>query len=159
MAKKKKTNKKRVKARSTARSRKSARRAGSRRTKTKVRVQKVARKEVKRGKPATPKILSGKAIQKVNAKIDALTRLGKLLSIGSHDTHWGRMDLRHVYQKNIRVIGTNLGSIVELRQILDHVATGRLRPAIDRTFPLSDARAAVQYVLDRKQKGKVLLIP
>jgi NADPH:quinone reductase-like Zn-dependent oxidoreductase len=89
----------------------------------------------------------------------ALTRLGTLVTIGSHDTHWGRLDLRHVYSKNLRIVGTNLGSILELRTILDHVADGRLKPVIDRTFPLSNARAAVQYVLDRKNKGKVLLVP
>jgi NADPH:quinone reductase-like Zn-dependent oxidoreductase len=89
----------------------------------------------------------------------ALARLGTLITIGSHDTHWGRLDLRHVYSKNLTVVGTNLGTIVELRQILDHVAAGRLRPVIDRTFPLREARAAVQYLLDRRNKGKVLLIP
>jgi len=89
----------------------------------------------------------------------ALTRLGKFVTIGSHDTHWGRLDLRHVYSKNLRVIGTNLGSILELRAILDHLVAGRLRPVIDRAFPLRDARAAVQHVLDRKNKGKVLLTP
>ena len=89
----------------------------------------------------------------------ALTRLGTLVSIGSHDTHWGRLDLRHVYSKNLRIVGTNLGSIVELRTLLDHVADGRLHPVIDRAFPLADARAAVQHVLDRRNKGKVLLIP
>jgi NADPH:quinone reductase-like Zn-dependent oxidoreductase len=89
----------------------------------------------------------------------ALTRLGLLVSIGSHDTHWGRVDLRHVYSKNLRIAGTNLGSIVELRTVLDEVLAGRLRPVVDRAFPLADARAAVQYVLDRKNKGKVLLVP
>jgi NADPH:quinone reductase-like Zn-dependent oxidoreductase len=89
----------------------------------------------------------------------ALTRLGTLVTIGSHDTHWGRLDLRHVYSKNLRVVGTNLGSILELRTILDYVTAGRLKPVIDRAFPLKDARAAVQYVLDRKTKGKVLLVP
>jgi NADPH:quinone reductase-like Zn-dependent oxidoreductase len=88
-----------------------------------------------------------------------LTRLGTLISIGSHDNHWGRLDLRHVYSKNLRIVGTNLGSILELRTILDHLERGRLRPIIDRTFALSDARDAVQYVLDRKNKGKVLLVP
>lgn len=89
----------------------------------------------------------------------ALTRLGTLVSIGSHDTHWGRLDLRHVYSKNLRIVGTNLGSILELRTILDYVAAGRLAPAVDRVFPLRDARAAVQHVLDRRNQGKVLLAP
>jgi NADPH:quinone reductase-like Zn-dependent oxidoreductase len=56
-------------------------------------------------------------------------------------------------------VGTNLGSILELRAILDQVLAGRLRPVVDRAFPLSQARAAVQYVLDRKNKGKVVLVP
>jgi NADPH:quinone reductase-like Zn-dependent oxidoreductase len=89
----------------------------------------------------------------------ALTRLGTLVSIGSHDTHWGRLDLRHVYSKNLRIVGTNLGSILELRTILDYVVDGRLAPVVDRAFPLKDARAAVQHVLDRRNMGKVLVIP
>ena len=89
----------------------------------------------------------------------ALTRLGTLVTIGSHDTHWGRLDLRHVYSKNLKVLGTNLGSIIELTTLLEHVVEGRLKPVVDRVFPLADARAAVQHVLDRKNKGKVVLVP
>ena len=89
----------------------------------------------------------------------ALSRLGTLVSIGSHDTHWGRLDLRHVYSKNLRILGTNLGSILELRTILDYMVAGRLKPVIDRAVALKDARSAVQHVLDRKNKGKVLLAP
>ena len=57
------------------------------------------------------------------------------------------------------MVGTNLGSILELRTILDYIVAGRLEPVIDRVFPLKDARQAVQHVLDRKNKGKVLLVP
>jgi NADPH:quinone reductase-like Zn-dependent oxidoreductase len=110
----------------------------------------------KRGVDVVIEHIGGETFER---SIHALTRLGTLVSIGSHDTHWGRLDLRHVYSKNLRVVGTNLGSIVELRAVLDHVVTGRLRPVIDRVFSLRDARAAVQHVLDRKNKGKVLLVP
>ena len=84
---------------------------------------------------------------------------GPLVSIGSHDTHWGRLDLRHVYSKNLRIVGTNLGSILELRTILEYVAGGPPAPGGRSSFPLREARAAVQHVLDRKNKGKVLLVP
>lgn len=110
----------------------------------------------KRGVDVAIEHIGGETFEK---SVYALTRLGKLVTIGSHDTHWGRLDLRHVYSKNLRVIGTNLGSIIELRTILDHVVAGRLKPVVDRAFPLSDARGAVQYVLDRKNRGKVLLLP
>ena len=68
------------------------------------------------------------------------------------------MDLRHVYSKNLRILGTNLGSVSELKQIVAEMAEGRLCPAIDAPFPQSNARAAVQYLHDRKNKGKVLLL-
>jgi NADPH:quinone reductase-like Zn-dependent oxidoreductase len=110
----------------------------------------------KRGVDVVIEHIGGETFER---SVHALTRLGKLVTIGSHDTHWGRLDLRHVYSKNLRVIGTNLGSILELRQVLDHVVAGRLRPVVDRVFPLKEARAAVQYVLDRKNRGKVLLVP
>jgi len=110
----------------------------------------------RRGVDVVVEHIGGETFEK---SVYALTRLGTLVTIGSHDTHWGRMDLRHVYSKNLRIVGTNLGSILELRTILDYVVAGRLKPVIDRAFGLNDARAAVQYVLDRKNKGKVLLVP
>ena len=110
----------------------------------------------RRGVDVVVEHIGGETFEK---SVYALTRLGTLVTIGSHDAHWGRMDLRHVYSKNLRIVGTNLGSILELRTILDYVVAGRLKPVIDRAFGLKDARAAVQYVLDRKNKGKVLLVP
>jgi NADPH:quinone reductase-like Zn-dependent oxidoreductase len=110
----------------------------------------------KRGVDVVVEHIGGETFER---SVQALTRLGTLVSIGSHDTHWGRIDLRHLYSKNLRIVGTNLGSIVELKTVLEHVVAGRLRPVIDRAFPLADARAAVQHVLDRKNQGKVLLVP
>ena len=110
----------------------------------------------KRGVDVVVEHIGGETLER---SVYALTRLGKLVTIGSHDTHWGRLDLRHVYSKNLRIIGTNLGSILELRTLLEYVVDGRLKPVIDRAFPLAEARAAVQHVLDRKNKGKVLLVP
>ena len=110
----------------------------------------------KRGVDVVVEHIGGETFER---SIYALGRLGTLVTIGSHDTHWGRLDLRHVYSKNLRVVGTNLGSILELQTVLEHLVDGRLKPVIDRVFPLKDARAAVQYVMDRKNRGKVLLVP
>jgi NADPH:quinone reductase-like Zn-dependent oxidoreductase len=110
----------------------------------------------KRGVDVAIEHIGGETFER---SVYALTRLGTLVTIGSHDTHWGRLDLRHVYSKNLRVIGTNLGSLPEFRTMLEHLADGRLRPVVDRAFPLAEARAAVQYVLDRRNRGKVLLRP
>ena len=91
--------------------------------------------------------------------IYCLNRLGRLVTIGSHANHWTRIDLRHVYMKNLRIFGTNLGSITELKTILEFLEAGALKAVVDKTFPLSEARDATQYLLDRKNKGKVILVP
>jgi NADPH2:quinone reductase len=43
--------------------------------------------------------------------------------------------------------------------IFDWVSSGALHVRIDRTFPLSDAPAAHQYIEERQTKGKLLLMP
>lgn len=119
-------------------------------------VEEVKRWTGKRGVDVVIEHVGGETFER---SVYCLTRLGTLVSIGSHDTHWGRMDLRHVYSKNLRVLGTNLGSILELRTIVDHMMEGRLKAVIDRTFPLTQAGAAIRYLRDRRNKGKVILIP
>jgi NADPH2:quinone reductase len=44
-------------------------------------------------------------------------------------------------------------------QLLERVASGELRVAIDRTFPLADAAAAHSFIESRQAFGRVLLIP
>lgn len=43
--------------------------------------------------------------------------------------------------------------------LLERVASGELRVAIDRTFPLADAAEAHRYIESRQAFGRVLLIP
>lgn len=55
--------------------------------------------------------------------------------------------------------GSMMGSMKELREGLSLVESGRIKPVLDRTFPLSQAAEAHQYIEDRKVKGKVVLLP
>jgi NADPH:quinone reductase-like Zn-dependent oxidoreductase len=119
-------------------------------------VEEVRRWSGKRGVDLVIEHIGGDTFER---SLYCLTRLGTLVTIGSHETHWGRLDLRHVYSKNLRIVGTNLGSILELRAIVSHMVEGRLKAVVDRAFPLRDAPAAIRYLLDRKNRGKVLLIP
>ncbi len=70
-------------------------------------------------------------------------------------------------QQNRGVIGVNLGRLFQkadvlrtgLTQVLDLVKAGHLKPIVDRTFPFAEAGAAHAYIQDRKNFGKVLLVP
>jgi NADPH:quinone reductase-like Zn-dependent oxidoreductase len=37
------------------------------------------------------------------------------------------------------------------------VESGAIAPAIDRTFPLSEAAAAIRHVIDGRARGKVVI--
>ena len=47
----------------------------------------------------------------------------------------------------------------ELLEIMKHVFSGKLKPVVDRTFPLAEARAAHEYLEKSEQFGKVVLVP
>ena len=48
---------------------------------------------------------------------------------------------------------------IEERRHIEDVAKGELRVVIDRTFPLSDAAGAHEYIESRQAFGRVVLVP
>jgi alcohol dehydrogenase len=56
-------------------------------------------------------------------------------------------------------LGSNSWEREDLTALLDMVAAGRLRPAIDRTFPLTEAQEALRLIEDREVFGKVIVEP
>jgi len=68
---------------------------------------------------------------------------------------------------NRGVFGVNLGHLWDrgpelramLAEILELFADGSVEPVVDRRFSFDDAAAAHRYIQDRKNFGKVLLVP
>jgi NADPH:quinone reductase-like Zn-dependent oxidoreductase len=50
-----------------------------------------------------------------------------------------------------------MGTMGELHEVLKHLFGGRLKPVVDRVFPLSDIRAAHEYLEKSQMFGKVVL--
>ena len=50
-------------------------------------------------------------------------------------------------------------SVDDLMYLTDLIAAGKLRPVIDRTFPLSEAREAVRYLGTGQARAKVVITP
>ena len=67
--------------------------------------------------------------------------------------------------ENRAVLGVHLGRLtpeiirVEYEALFKYFAEGRLRPYVGKIFPLEQASAAHEYIQERKNLGKVLLIP
>jgi NADPH:quinone reductase-like Zn-dependent oxidoreductase len=86
-----------------------------------------------------------------------LARLGRMVTCGATSGPQATVDIRYVYSRQLSIIGCFMGGRGELLEVLRLVEAGKLRPVVDRVFPLKDAAAAQQYMLDRKNFGKIVL--
>jgi NADPH:quinone reductase-like Zn-dependent oxidoreductase len=74
-------------------------------------------------------------------------------------------DPLQMMRENRAVMGVHIGRLKpeilaqEYEALLGHFGEGRIRPYVDRTFPLEQAAAAHRYLHERKNIGKVLLVP
>ena len=84
---------------------------------------------------------------------------GRLVTCGATSGYLAKTDLRHVFFRNLQILGASLVSKGWGFRILQLVNEGKLRPVLDRALPLKDARLAHQLLEQREQFGKVVLVP
>lgn len=89
----------------------------------------------------------------------ALAAGGRVVTVGATTGYDPPTDLRHVFYRQLSVLGSTMGSKGELFEVLKFVEQGRLRPVLDRVLPLADAVKAQALLADRTQFGKVVLKP
>lgn len=68
-------------------------------------------------------------------------------------------DLRFLFSRQLNLLGSYMGTMGGLHDVLSHVFAGRLKPVVDRAFPLKDARAAHEYMEASQMFGKIVLLP
>ena len=84
---------------------------------------------------------------------------GRLVTCGATADPVAKLDLRHVFMKRLRILGVKMGTPREMREVWELVKDGRLKPVVDRVYPLAEARAAHERLASRGQFGKVVLQP
>lgn len=82
---------------------------------------------------------------------------GRIVTCGASSGWDARTDLRHVFFRQLQILGSTMGSKADLHRVLPLVADGTLSPIVDRTFPLAEAAQAHRYLDRREQFGKVVL--
>ncbi|GAC1686636.1 MAG: hypothetical protein PVS2B2_25570 [Candidatus Acidiferrum sp.] len=68
-----------------------------------------------------------------------------------------KLDLRFLFSRQLSLLGSYMGAKSELLTVMKLVASGRLKPIVDRVFPLTEAAAAHAYLEAGSQFGKVVL--
>lgn len=89
--------------------------------------------------------------------LKCLRSSGRLITCGATSGPAVELDLRYVFSRQLRVYGAKMGSLAEMRAVWALVEGGRLKPVVDRTFPLAEARRAHERLESRGQFGKVAL--
>jgi len=92
-----------------------------------------------------------------NESVKSLALGGRLVTCGATSGYDAKIDLRFLFTRQLSIIGSYMGSKDELRTVLRLITLGRLKPVVDKVWPLHDAIAAHSYLEKGKQFGKVVL--
>jgi NADPH:quinone reductase-like Zn-dependent oxidoreductase len=88
-----------------------------------------------------------------------LRRGGRLLTCGATTGYDPKEDIRHIFYRQLEIIGSTMGSRKDLLDPLSLVIAGKLRPVIDRVLPLKEAPEAHRLIEARSTFGKIVLRP
>jgi len=91
--------------------------------------------------------------------VKSLTSGGTLVTCGATTGPNVGVDLRHLFARQLSLLGSYMGTMGELHEVLAHVFAGRLKPVVDRVFPLSEIRAAHEYLAASQMFGKIVVNP
>ena len=94
-----------------------------------------------------------------NESVKTLKPGGVLVTCGATTGFEAQLNLRFLFSRQLAVLGSYMGTMGELHEVLKHVFSGKLKPVVDRTFPLSEVRAAHEYLESSQMFGKVVLNP
>jgi NADPH:quinone reductase-like Zn-dependent oxidoreductase len=87
----------------------------------------------------------------------SLALSGRLVTCGATTGYDAKVDLRFLFSRQLSLLGSYMGTKSELHTVLKLVAAGKLKPVVDRIFPLVEAPAAHAYLESSSQFGKVVL--
>jgi NADPH:quinone reductase-like Zn-dependent oxidoreductase len=86
-------------------------------------------------------------------------RGGRVLTCGATSGFAPQTDLRQIFYRQVRVIGSTMGSHRDFLDVMKCIFRGQLKPVIAQVLPLKDARRAHQMIENRAVFGKLVLVP
>ena len=82
---------------------------------------------------------------------------GRLVTCGATTGYDAKIDLRFLFVRQLSILGSYMGTKDEFAAVLKLVNDGRLKPVVDKIFPLQECSAAHEYLEAGAQFGKVVL--
>ena len=92
-----------------------------------------------------------------NDSVASLAPSGRLVTCGATTGFDAKIDLRFLFTRQLSLLGSYMGTKSEVATVMKLVAAGKLKPVLDRTFPLAECADAHRYLESGEQFGKVVL--
>ncbi len=87
----------------------------------------------------------------------ALRKGGRLLTVGNSGGPRFEIDNRYMFAKHLSIIGSTMSTIYDFKEVMDLIVGGKLKPILDKTYPLKDAGLAQERLWKNKNFGKLTL--
>ena len=84
---------------------------------------------------------------------------GRLVTSGATSGPIGPTDIRYLFRREHRIIGSNGWTHTELLRLAAHAFAGRVTPVVDRVLPLERTVEGEVALADRSVFGKVVITP
>ncbi len=112
----------------------------------------------KRGVDVVFEHIGGQVLEK---SIPLMSKGGRLVTCGATTEYIAKIDIRYVYTRHQTIYGSWMGYKQELPEVLKYFTETkngrRLKPVVDKIFPLEQAADAHRYMDERKNFGKIVL--
>lgn len=95
----------------------------------------------------------------IEESLRSLAREGVLLTVGATAGPKVELLMPRLFFRHLSIVTSTMGTHGEFRAMLDDVVQHRLRPVVDRVFPLADGPAAFAHLESGAQFGKVVVVP
>jgi NADPH:quinone reductase-like Zn-dependent oxidoreductase len=82
---------------------------------------------------------------------------GRILTVGNTGGPTFEIDNRLIFGKHLSILGSTMGTRADFATAMELVFEGRLKPALDRQYPLEEARQAQERLAAGDQMGKITL--
>lgn len=127
-------------------------------------VEEVRRQTSGRGVDLILEMVGGEVFDK---SLQCLAPLGRLVAVGIASGRVPKADIAQLLYGNLSVIGFHLGKLLTrpdlvgeaLGQLNRWIEAKKIKPVVGPAFPLKEAAAAHAMVSERKNYGKVILLP
>ena len=86
-----------------------------------------------------------------------LRKGGRLLAVGNSAAPRFEIDNRFIFAKHLSILGSTMSTLADFNEVMDLVITGKLKPVIDKTYPLKDAAVAQERLWLGENFGKITL--